>query len=83
MAELILDVHLEFDPVALALAYNPTQMIAEACRAAAEAQCVERRATLRHPDPRDVMTRRALAPLTGIDVLLVATRWVADSDGVG
>lgn len=81
MADLILDVHLEFSPLALATEHDPTRAIAEASRAAAEIQCTERGARLRHPDPRDVVTKRALHPLTGEDVLLVATRWVAD--GVG
>jgi hypothetical protein len=81
VADLILDVHLEFDPAVLAKEYNPTQVIAEASRRAAEEQCRERGARLRHPDPREVVTKRALVPTTGGDVLLVATRWVVD--GVG
>ncbi|MCA1569316.1 MAG: hypothetical protein LC798_03130 [Chloroflexi bacterium] len=78
MAELLLDVHLEFDPVALAAERDPTQTIAEASRHVAEERCAEQGATLRHPDPRDVTAQRATSLTTGADVLLVATRWLAD-----
>lgn len=81
MAELLLDVHLELDPETLMLERDPTQAIAELSRAEAESQCRERGAVLRHPDPRDVVVQRAMKPTTGTDVLLVATRWLAD--GVG
>lgn len=78
MAELVLDIHLEFDADVLNGERDPTRVVAEMSRRAAEEQCSERKATLRHPDPRDVVVRRAIQPTTGIPVLLVATRWVAD-----
>lgn len=78
MAELVLDVHLEFDQRALADDANPTRAVAEASRRAAEEQCANAGATLRHPDPHDVVVKEALKPETGEEVLLVATRWVAD-----
>lgn len=77
----VLDIHLELDPRALATEPDPTQAIAEASRRAAEAVCERQRMRLRHPDPREVVTKRALVPVTGEDVLLVATRWIADPLG--
>lgn len=79
MPEVVLDVHLEFDPFALAKERDATRAIAEASHHAAEAQCAERGARLRHPDPREVVSRSAVDALTGDEVLLVATRWVADT----
>lgn len=78
MAELLLDVNLEFDPIALGTERDPTRTIAEASRHAAEEKCREAGARLRHPDPREAVARKALKPQTGEEVLLVATRWVAD-----
>jgi hypothetical protein len=78
VVELVLDIHLELDPVALAQEPDPTRAIAELSRQAAEVQCLERSAQLRYPDLRDVEVRRALQPVTGDEVLLVASRWVAD-----
>lgn len=78
MAGAYLDVHLELDPLALAQEHNPTQTIAEASRHEAERLCAERGMRLRHPDPREVVTKRALVPHTGQDVMLVASRWVVD-----
>lgn len=78
MADLVLDVHMEFDPVALAKTRNATREIAEASRRAAEDQCRERGAVLRHTEPREVVTRKAIKAITGTDVLLVSTRWLAD-----
>lgn len=78
MAELYLDVHLELDPFVLAGVIDPTQTVAELARHEAEERCLVAGATLRHPEPSDVVVRQALKPLTGEAVLLVATRWVAD-----
>jgi hypothetical protein len=78
VTELVFDIHLEVDPVRLAGEHDPTQVVAELSRHAAEEQCLERGATLRHPDPREVHVHKAIKPLTGQTVLLVATRWVAD-----
>lgn len=78
MADHLLDVHLEFDPLSLAREPNPTQAVAEASHHAATKQAEANGMTLRHPDPREVVSSRALAPTTGQDVLLVATRWVVD-----
>lgn len=77
--ERLLDVHVELDPVALGRQRDPVQTIAEVSRRAAEDRCAETGVTLRHPDPREVVTRTAIDPLSGRDVLLVATRWVTDS----
>lgn len=81
MTELVLDVHLEIDPLKLAGEYDPARAVAEISRLAAEAQCAERGATLRHPDPREIHVRQAITPLTGDVVLLVASRWIADGPG--
>ena len=78
MAELVLDVSMEFDPLALAKEYDPTRTVAEIMRHEAEEKCANRRATLRHPEPREVITRQAIDAVTGQPVLLVATRWLAD-----
>lgn len=78
MAELLLDVQLEFDADALDREHDPTRTVAEVSRLHAEEECHRRKATLRHPEPREVIARPALNALTGAPVLLVATRWVAD-----
>lgn len=78
MAGAYLDVHLELDPLALKQTADPTRTIAEASRTEAERLCAEQGMRLRHPDPREVVTKRALVPHTGQDVVLVATRWVVD-----
>lgn len=81
MPERLLDVHLAFDPRALARTKNPTRTIAEAHRAEAERQASENRGSLRHPDPIEITKREGRDPLTGDDVLLVGTRWVVDTLG--
>lgn len=78
MAELVLDVHLEFDPTELYKQRDPTRVVAEASRVQAEVESSAKGARLRHPDPRDVVVKRATDAATGDDVLLVATRWLAD-----
>lgn len=78
MAELFLDVHLELDPFVLAGVADPTQTVAELARHQAEERCLQAGAVLRHPDPRDIVVKRAIRPLDGTAVLLVATRWIAD-----
>ncbi len=78
MAERVLDVHLEFDPDALALERDPVQVIAEISHRSAVERCDRDFATLRHPDPREVISRQAIDAVTGRPVLLVATRWIAD-----
>lgn len=78
MAELVLDVHLELDPVSLFAERDPTRAVAEIARREAETKCAERGARLRHPEPREVIVRRALDAITGDSVMLVATRWLAD-----
>ena len=78
MAELLLDVHVEFNADALDSEHDPTRIVAEASRHAAEEECLRRRASLRHPEPREVVVRRGIQAVTGDPVLLVATRWVAD-----
>jgi len=77
----LLDVHLELDPLSLADEPDPTRTVAELSRREAEARAAERNVRLRHPEPVEVVTRKALKPETAADVLLVATRWVCD--GVG
>lgn len=78
MAELVLDVHLELDPLRLAGEKDPTRTIAELSRREAEERCAAAGARLRHPDPREVVAHQAISATTGRDVMLVATRWVAD-----
>lgn len=81
MAEAVMDVYLEFDPLHLAGQRDPTQTIAEASHHAATEQARAGNGTLRHPDPREVDAKKAIDPTTGRDVLLVATRWVVDTRG--
>jgi hypothetical protein len=78
MADLLLDIHLEVDPAALAGERRPDQAVAELSRTEAERQCTERGARLRHSAPAEVLVSNALSPTTGDDVLLVASRWVVD-----
>lgn len=78
MAELILDIHLELDPLELYAQADPAQAVAELARFQAEIAALERRAKLRHPEPIDLVSKPAVERLTGKQVVLVATRWVAD-----
>lgn len=78
MADLLLDVSCEFDSLALARERDPKRTIAEVSRHVADEQARERGATLRTSDPREVVIRKATKAVTGADVLLVASRWVAD-----
>lgn len=78
MAELTLDVHLELDPLHLNAERDPVRAIAELSHRAAEEQAQAAGARLRHGDPIEVESKRAIRPLTGDEVLLVATRWICD-----
>ena len=79
MTDHLLDVHLDFDPVLLPLDRKAaTRTVYEAShKAAVDAAATEGR-TLRHPDPRETVIKAATHPITGQDVLLVSTRWLAD-----
>jgi hypothetical protein len=72
-----IDIHLEFDPLAVARTRDPTRTVAEASHYAATEAAREIGATLRHPEPVEVVTTKAVTP-QGADVLLVATRWTID-----
>lgn len=74
----LLDIHLDFDPAALARSRDATRTIAEASHQAANDQATEAGRRLRHPEPIDIVVKNATHPLTGQDVLLVSTRWVTD-----
>lgn len=78
MAERVLDVLLELDPDALGREHDPTRAVADAARRAADDECERQSATLRHPEPREVIVREATDAISGCPVLLVATRWIAD-----
>lgn len=78
MAELLLDIHLDFDVMSLAGDHDPTRTVYEASQRAAVEECSRRGATLRHSDPRQTVIKTAQDPLTGRDVLLIGTRWIAD-----
>lgn len=78
MAELYLDVHLELDPLELAVLADPVQAIAEMSRQKAEEMCQLRGAVLRHPEPAEVYSRNGIEFRTGRSVFLVATRWIVD-----
>lgn len=75
--ERIMDVHCEFDLLKLMVERDPTRTIAEVSKRTAEEQAALVGGTLRHPDPREVIVKRAMTPF-GNDVFLVATRWVVD-----
>jgi hypothetical protein len=72
-----IDIHLEFDPLAVARTKDPTRTVAEASHYAATEAALAAGVTLRHPEPIEVVTTKAVTP-TGFDVLLVATRWTID-----
>lgn len=78
MAEHVLDVHLDFDTLHLALERDATRTVYEASQKAAEEEAARRGCTLRHPDPRETVLKHGKDPTTGRDVLLVGTRWIAD-----
>lgn len=75
---MFLDVHLELDPLELAVLADPVRTIAELSRAKAEEMCLLRGAVLRHAEPVDVYSRNGVDVLTGRSVYLVATRWIVD-----
>lgn len=78
MAERFFDIHLEVDPAALDRQRDPTRTVAELSRRAADGHCAEHRLVLRHPDPREVVVKTAVDAVSGLPVMLVASRWVAD-----
>lgn len=79
MPDHLLDVHLDFDPHLLPLDKTAaTRTVYEASHKAAENAAAQEGRFLRHPDPRETVIKAAQHPLTGQDVLLVSTRWVAD-----
>lgn len=78
MADQYLDVHLDFDLLALARELDATRTIYEASHQAATAEAERNGYRLRHPDPRETVVKEGTNPLTGTDVLLVGTRWTVD-----
>lgn len=78
MAEQLLDIHLDFDPLRLAHEADATRCVYEASQQAAITKASERGGILRHSDPRETVLQEAKDPLTGRDVLLVSTRWLID-----
>lgn len=81
MAELQFDIHLEFDPAALAGEQDMKRTVAELSHRAALEAADEHRLNLRHPEPVAVHATDATDRLTGRPVVLVASRWVADTRG--
>lgn len=79
MPDHLLDVHLDIDPTLLPLDRKAaTRRVYELShKAAVDAAATEGR-FLRHPDPRETVIKAAQHPITGQDVLLVSTRWLAD-----
>lgn len=78
MAERLIDIQLELDPLRLAAEPDPVRTIAELARHEAEAT-VSTMGRLRHPEPVEITSKQAINALTGRDVMLVATRWVVDT----
>ena len=78
MTDQVFDIHLELDPHLLAKHRNPTRAIAELARDQAEQFATDHGLVLRHPDPREVHVANGISRTTGRDVMLVATRWLAD-----
>jgi hypothetical protein len=78
MAERILDVHIELDPVKLAKEQDMVKTVAMLSREAAEAEAEREHVILRHPDPSEVVLKQGVSVTTGKDVMMVATRWVGD-----
>lgn len=79
MADQILDIHLDFDPLRLAQEPNPERLVYEASQKAAADEAAQRGCRLRHSDPRETVIQDGKDPLTGREVLLVGTRWVVDT----
>lgn len=78
MPERLLDIHLDFDTMRLALELDPTRTVYEASQQAAIDAAARDGGRLRHSDPRETVIKEATDPLTGHDVLLVSTRWIVD-----
>lgn len=76
--EQLLDIHLDFDTLHLALEVDATRAVYEASQKAADDEAARRGGRLRHPDPRETNIQHGKDPLTGRDVLLVSTRWLVD-----
>lgn len=75
----LLDVHMDFDPRLLPMDKKAaTRVVYEASHKAAEEHAAHDGKTLRYTDPRETDIRLGTHPITGQDVLLVSTRWVAD-----
>lgn len=79
MPDHLLDVHLDFDPHLLPIDKRAaTRTVYEASHKAAEDTAAHQGRTLRYTDPRETVIKQATHPITGQDVLLVSTRWIAD-----
>ena len=78
-SERLFDVQIPLDQRTLAQARNPTAEAAHLSRQAADAFAAQHGLVLRHPDPREVHVTQGVNPLTGRAVVLVNTRWLADT----
>jgi hypothetical protein len=77
--DLFIDVHLELNPVALAMQPDPTRYVMELSREVADGLAAEAGTRVRTDQAVEIITNRAMDPLTGSDVSLVAVRWPIDS----
>jgi len=68
MRDLFVDVNLESE-------HDPARLALEMTRETAERLCAENGARLRTDRDPEIVIRRAVKPVTGRDVVLVATRW--------
>ena len=76
MRDLFVDVLLEVPVRELAGVYDPTRVLYERMREAADAKCAESGARLRTDRAPEVHVREGRHPLIG-DMTLVASRWAA------
>jgi len=72
---LYIDVNLDLDALVLAEQPDPSRYALEMSRETADRRCHESGAQLRTDRPPEVVIGRGIDPLTGRDVVMVASRW--------
>lgn len=80
MAIILYDIHVELDPKALLAANDPTRVMREASRHAAEEHARLYNLTIIGDGPTDIMIGDAFNPVTARTIVAVATRWRAEGE---
>jgi hypothetical protein len=70
-----IDVLLELNPAAVARSRDSARYVLELSRDVADQKCRVANAELRTDRRPEILTSKAVDPLTGLDVILVASRW--------